>query len=70
MGGQIGLLKDPNQLLQRYLPDYTFSKTLNSAPLQHTFMCAAPQEGQLVCKFILADLDAGRRPDEVLDRMN
>lgn len=64
------MLKDPNELLQKYLPDYTFSKTLNAAPLQHTFMCAAPDEGQLVCKFIRGDFGSGQHAEEVLKRMN
>lgn len=64
------MLRDPNELLQKYLPDYAFSKTLNSVPFQHTFMCATPDEGQLVCKLILEDLGTGQQAREVRDAMN
>jgi len=56
MGGQIGLLKDPDQLLQRYLPHLSFSKALGDEPLVKTLMCSSQDEGQIVCKFFLEDL--------------
>lgn len=61
MGAQIGSLKDPDQLLQRYLPHFSFSKTLGDAPLVKTAMCSSQDEGQIVCKFFLEDL---RQVDE------
>lgn len=59
MGGQIGLLRDPDQLLQKYLPHFSYSKALGSARMTQTVMCSTQDEGQIVCKFFLEDLSAG-----------
>ena len=67
MGGQISLFKNPNELLQKYLPDFTYSKTLLSQPFFHSFMCSTQDEGQVVCKFFLEDL--GIDDPEVMDSM-
>jgi len=56
MGGQISLYKNPNELLQKYLPDFTFSKKLVSSPYFESFICSTQDEGHVVCKAFRYDL--------------
>jgi hypothetical protein len=55
MGASISIY-DTNILLQKYLPDFTFERTLSSKPMEHSFMCQTQDEGHVVCKFFLEDL--------------
>lgn len=40
MGNQIGLLKNPDELIKILLPHLSYSKTLNDALLVKTTMCS------------------------------
>lgn len=53
MGSQIGLLKNPDQLINYLLPHLSYCKTLNDAPLVKTAMCSTSNEGHIVVKFFM-----------------
>ena len=56
MGAQIGSLRDPDLLIQRYLPHLSFSMTLGDYKLVKTALCSSQDEGQIVCKFFVDNL--------------
>ena len=53
MGNQIGLLKNPDELIKYLQPHLSYSKTLNDAPLVKTAMCSTSNEGHIVDKFFM-----------------
>jgi hypothetical protein len=61
MGNRSSLLKDPNQLIQRYLPNLSYNQRLGDEQLVLTTLCQTLDQGQVVCKFFLESLNPEAR---------